>query len=304
MHKKIVRFATLISALLFVAVLASCTPDKTAGLPPYPDIASLNSDADMAYPETTAFDTSIGTFDTGAMTVEKVRDKARLAAAKIVSYKSRGTVMSRRSTSGFKEPIREFSEVASNGNYRSGAEYPDPYDDDVDRNEYRRVGTQSFSFSSYEGWEESSKPRTKPADNPASGYFLWLLGEDDIELRSTNERTEDGVEVYRLVFSEKYEQPTRGGGYIIEVRTNTLLVSKESFRIVAWLQDSHGDRYAVSAASEIDADTHSRWGKEFGITEFYDFNEPVVIEVPDEYVPWRDDAVLSSALTTGSGPTP
>ena len=287
MHKKIVSFATLISALFFVAVLASCTPEKTADVPPYPDLASLDSEAAMAYPDSTAFDTSTGTFDTSTLTVEQVLDKARLAAAKIVSYKSRGTVMSRRSTSGFKEPIREFSEVASNGDYRSGAEYPDPYDDDVDRSEYRRVGTQSFSFSSYEGWEESSKPRTEPADNPASGYFLWLLGEDDIELRSTNERTEDGVEVYRLVFSEKHEQPVRGGGeYVIVVRTYTLLVSKESFRVVAWFFDTHGEIYAVSSASEIGADTHSRWGKDFGITEYYDFNEPIVIEIPDSYVPW------------------
>ena len=56
MHKKIVSFATLISAFLFVAVLASCTPDKTADLPPYPDLASYDAEAAVADPETTAFD--------------------------------------------------------------------------------------------------------------------------------------------------------------------------------------------------------------------------------------------------------
>ena len=224
-------------------------------------------------------------------------DKARLAVSDIVSYKSRGTYTTRSSTSGFEEPIREFSEHAANGNYRSGTEHPDPYDDGIHLTEFRTVGTQNFSFNSGYGWKESSKPRSEPSVIPASKYFLWFLDRNDIKLRSTNERTEDGnEEVYRLEFSETYEQALREGGFLVEVRTTTLLVSQESFRVVAWLQDAHGDRYAVSAASEINEDTHSRWGESFNITEFYDFNKPVVIEVPDSYVPWSEAAVLSPAL--------
>jgi hypothetical protein len=297
MQGTIAKLLIAASTVLFVVVPAACTPDKPDDLPPYPDLETLDAEAGMAYPDTKAFAASTGTFDNSTLTLEQVLNQARLAAGEIVSYKSRGTLTFRSSTSGFEEPIEEFSEHASNGNYRFGSEYPDPYDDDIHLSEWRSVGIQNFSFNSGDGWKESSEPRSEPSVISASGHFLWMLDENDIELRSTNERTEDGVEVYRLVFSEKYEQPVRGGEYMIEVRTNSLLVSKESFRIIAWLQDAHGDRYAVSAASEIDADTHFRWGEEFRITEFYDFNEPVVIEIPDSYVPWSDDAVLSSVLT-------
>ena len=284
-------------ALLLVFAIVACTPEEQSDLPPFPDPSSFDTEDAMADPGPIAFDTSDGAFDDSEVTVEQILQRARFAASEIDSYKSRSTVTTRSSTSGFGEPTLDFSEHASNGNSRSGTEHPHPYNDDVFLSEYRTVGRQNFSFHSSTGWEESSEPRPKPKAILASRYFLSLLDMNDINLRSTDERSEDGTKVYRLEFSERHEQPTRGAReYAIQESTHTLLVSKESFRIVAWIQDSHADIYSVSAASEIDSDTHSRGGDDFRITEYYDFNEPVVIEVPDEYVPWSDDAVLSSAI--------
>jgi hypothetical protein len=275
MFKQIRSLPILVALVLLVTAVTACSSDQ--------------SDVDA--------DTAVQQSDPNAITVEQVLDQARIAAADIVSYKSRTTIMSRSSTSGFDEPVTEFTEHAENGNNRLGMAYPHPYNDDVFLSEYRKVGTQSFSMQSDERWEESTKPRSEPRTVLASKYFLSLLDMADIELRSTDERTEDrSEEVYRLVFSQKYEQAKRTGGYVVEVRTNALLISKESFQIVAWLQDSHGDIYTVDSASEIDSDTYSQWAEDFRITNFYDFNEPIVIEVPENYLSWDEQNPVVSAV--------
>ncbi|MCH8829389.1 MAG: hypothetical protein IID45_07405, partial [Planctomycetes bacterium] len=192
MRKAITKLLTVASVLFFVAVLAACTPDKPDDLPPYPDLATLDAEAAIAYPDTVAFDTSTGKFDNSTLTLEQVLNRARLAAGEIVSYRSRGTTTFRSSTSGFEEPIYEFSEHAENGNYRFGSELSDPYDDDVHRSEWRSVGTQMFNYLSDEvggGWKESSEPRSEPKVVSASDHFLTMLDENDYELRSTDERT-------------------------------------------------------------------------------------------------------------------
>ena len=112
-------------ALLLVFAIVACTPEEQPDLPPYPDLSSYDAESAMADPGPMAFGTSNGAFDDNEITVEQILQRARFAASEIDSYKSRGTITTRSSTSGFEEPIREFSERAANGNYRSGTEHPD-----------------------------------------------------------------------------------------------------------------------------------------------------------------------------------
>ena len=248
--------------LLFVFAISACTPDKPDDLPPYPDLASLDAEAGMAYPDTVAFDTSTGTFDMRAVTVEQVLDRARLAMGEIASFESRGCFLWRSSTSGFEKSWVDFS---------SGAKHPDPYDDDVHLSEWRTVANQAFHLNSDQYWEEAVEPQSEPRTvSQAAENLLRMLDSDGIQLRSTIERTGYGVEVYRLEFTEQQGRPVREGYEIKTVKT-TLLVSQESFRIVATLWDQRDEIYFVSTANEIGPETHSRWTEGFMTTRYLNY---------------------------------
>jgi len=68
--------------------------------------------------------------------------------------------------------------------------------------------------------------------------------------------------------------------------TTTLLISEETNRIITFFRDSRKEIYDVSTLDEIEPDTQSWWYENFQTIHYYDFNEPVVIAIPDNYVPW------------------
>ncbi len=270
MRKTFVRPLIVASILIFVVAFAACS--------------SESADDQSA--------------DTSTATLEQVLDGARLAMGDVVTYKTRGRTVDTDSTGISNISTRSFTEFHSYDRYKFGDRYPE--DEGAYFMEWLVVGSQSFSRNSDPEWQElepSSEPRTP---TPPSVGFLSFLYEDGLALVSTDEVTEDGVSVYRFESTEQFEHAW-GGDQVSETLTTSLLIDKESFRIVTRIVDKNYRRNIVDA-TEGERPAKPDWWQTVFTEHYYDYNQPVVIEVPDEYVPWSDDAVLSSTLSTDSGP--
>lgn len=275
MHKTIVKVLIVAPALLFVAASTACSSQKTVSQPLDTSTAALHQ------------------VDLDTATLEQVLNRTRLAMGDVVTYKTRGTIVDRVSGEEFSAPTRNFAEFHSYDRYKFGSDYSEYEGGQFV--EWLSVGSQLFTRNSRHGWQEAHEPSSEPRTPvPPSQGFLSFLYQDGIELVSTDEITEDGVKVYRLGSTEKVEH-FWSGDPVLETRTVSLLIDKESFRIVTRIIDKNYTRNIVDATDSEPSTKSDRW-QMVHTEHYYDFNEPVVIEVPDDYIPWADVAVLSSVL--------
>ncbi|MCH8909936.1 MAG: hypothetical protein IH867_04270 [Chloroflexi bacterium] len=275
MHKTIVKVLIVAPALLFVAASTACSSQKTVSQPLDTSTAALHQ------------------VDLDTATLEQVLNRTRLAMGDVVTYKTRGTIVDRVSGEEFSAPIRNFAEFHSYDRYKFGSDYSEYGGGQFV--EWLSVGSQHFTRNSRHGWQEALEPSSEPRTPvPPSQGFLSFLYQDGIELVSTDEVTEDGVKVYRLGSTEKVEH-FWSGDPVSETRTVSLLIDKESFRIVTTIIDKNYTRNIVDATDSEPSTKSDRWQMVY-TEHYYDYNEPVVIEVPDDYIPWPDVAVLSSLL--------
>ena len=276
--------------LLFAFAIAACTSEKTVDVPPYPDLASLDSEAAMLYPDNSAF-------EIGEPTLKQVLDRARLAMGDIVTYKTRGETKTWASIEGFSDRTLHFTEFHSYDHYRFGDGSPE--DESGYMSEWLVVGSRVFSRNSRGGgWQEGepfSGPRTPTP--PSAGHFS-LLYDDELVLASTNEVTDAGVLVYRLQVGKNFELSSASPNYReyeLESRTKSLLIDKKTYRIVERIIEHRKKNNSFDESSD-EPGTDIEWWQTVYTERYYEYNEPVVIEVPAEYVPWSDAAVLSSVL--------
>ena len=275
MHKTIVKVLIVAPALLFVAASTACSSQKTVSQPLDTSTAALHQ------------------VDLDTATLEQVLNRTRLAMGDVVTYKTRGTIVDRVSGEEFSAPIRNFAEFHSYDRYKFGSDYSEYGGGQFV--EWLSVGSQHFTRNSRHGWQEALEPSSEPRTPvPPHQGFLSFLYQDGIELVSTDEVTEDGVKVYRLGSTEKVEH-FWSGDPVSETRTVSLLIDKESFRIVTTIIDKNYTRNIVDATDSEPSTKSDRWQMVY-TEHYYDYNEPVVIEVPDDYIPWPDVAVLSSLL--------
>ncbi len=307
MQGTIAKLLIAASTVLFVVVSAACVSEKADGLPPYPNIEAIDDDAVMLYPRPAAF-------DIGAPTLEQVLDRTRSAMNEITSYRTRGASLDRDSTTEFSLPARDFSEQQSRDRYRFGldsTEYEGGY-----FSESLTIGSRNFNRSDRETnleWQES-EPIFDRGEwvSPFDVILATFLNTDKPDPRipdgfeliskliSRDEVTDDGIRVYRIEIIGHYDPPhvegiSSDGGrtFGLETRTTSLLIDKESYRLVAM---SISSRYVSNFYDESSSEppANIEWAETLYTERYYDYNEPIVVEVPDEYVPWSDDAVLSS----------
>ena len=271
MRNKNTNLLPVISALFLIVVFAGCSS---------PEEQVVSSIFDHpTYPNTEA--------DT--ITLEQILERSRLAMSDTDSYKTRETSYFRTSTTTLEEPSTGYSELDSNGDFRMGSTYPKQSGDSFF--EYRRVGTQFFTRSHHHGWEEPHEPNPEFADAQLADRFLEILNAVGIQLRSTTERNDDGAWVYRLEYTEESGR-FANGGYEVVTDSRTVLIDQYTNRIVTVFRDSLHEVYFISEGETITPDTKSRWYESVQTYNYYDYNEPVVIEVPDDYVPWEQLVVL------------
>jgi hypothetical protein len=150
-----------------------------------------------------------------------------------------------------------------------------------------RVGSQWFRRGSDFAWEEQRPILSANQHVGYGGEPLMNLDLDDLILVSTNDLTDEGIEVFRFQSTEKIEHPDRPNGPESELFTKTVLISKQTFRIVSKTDYKDLSRDAKGSAEP------ASWQYKY-TRNYYDYNEPIVVEVPASYVPWSE-SVASSA---------
>ena len=260
MRNKIVPLLLSISAL-FVVILAGCNSEDASSEP-------ITSES---------------------LSLDEIINRSRLAMADVITYKTRGEEFDseyhgERTLSGGR-----FSEFHSYDRFVYGA--IDTDNGGTKLTEWLQVGNRVFLRPSKTTWQER-EPFSGPMDPTTwSRSQLSHLFQHDFELISTDEVTSDGVAVYRIAYTEdRVERWGQRSGYaenfernwgtrpISELYTSALLIDKESFLVVSHVADLD---YS-SEPSELREVTS--WQRHIKI-DYYDINEPVVIEVPDEYMP-------------------
>ena len=218
-----------------------------------------------------------------ALSVEEIINRSRLAMADVITYKTRGETHESVAYGERRLSSSSFSEFHSYDRYKFGDKFVHDGRNSKDGSpvfdEWLIVGTQMFLRNSDPTWQER-EPRSEPnAPTPPSIGAFSFLYEHELSLVSSNEITSDGAGVYRVGYTENYES-FAGDINLSVVFTSSLLIDKESFRVVSRIfeKDYSSDPYGPDRISSWQ--THAK-------IDYYDYNHPVVIEVPDEYVPWE-----------------
>jgi hypothetical protein len=272
--------STLISILLLAVLFTACTsgqPDNQPlaanvnfGAMDELDRAEFGDCSTEKY-ERTIDQTLIEPLDPETATLKQILGLSWLANDDVTTYKSCQLRVHRISDDEAELRWVKFVEFGSEGRYG----FRTAHLEDV-FSEYRSVGSQRFKRSSRHDWEEAVPSPGGPTPNLASELFRSFLDENGVELLSSNEVTDAGVAVYRLGDKKLFTILENSIDVGTQIRSTTVLVDQKTFRI-------------VTGIIEQDYETPLEGHTPGTTTEhFYDYNEPVVIEIPDNYVPWSE----------------
>jgi hypothetical protein len=260
----------------------------------------LESWAKTPEEEQSLYEWTLGQTNTGSppldpetATLEQILERSRLAMGDIVTYKTCGISITRNAID--QDPVasmHSFGVFHSYDHYRTVTKHQHEGELSDNFTELIAVGTQHFMRSHNRGWEEGSKP-SRPTDmqpSPPSMVLAGGLHRDDIKLISTSEVAHNGENVFRLEYSrlsEPYNRDRIVYDTATKSRTDALLISQETFRIVTHIQD----QYSYEPASDGSNGKTAReawWWHNAGTTHYYEYNFPVVITAPDDYIPWQE----------------
>ncbi|MCZ6619511.1 MAG: hypothetical protein O7E57_15420, partial [Gammaproteobacteria bacterium] len=235
-------------------------------------------------------------------TVEQILDRTRLAMNDITSYRVRGATLDRDSTSSvFSVPLRNFSEFQSYDRYRweiDSSAHEHGY-----LTEYLVIGTQNFTRSDREGpleWRESERIYDRGEWQSPFDTILSTLDNRDqkstttngMHLVSDNEVTDDGVRVYHLEIIANFKH-SWGSDITSETRTTTLLIDRDTYKLVARTVHKHY-QHASPESLNGESSTSPDWWQMLYTERYYDYDEPIIVEAPDDYIPWHGTAAVTA----------
>ncbi|MDA1278876.1 MAG: hypothetical protein O3B95_02375 [Chloroflexi bacterium] len=252
--------------------------------------------------------TTIPPLDPATATLEQILNRTRAAMGQVTSFKTRGTLVAFPNPEGFDGTIETFSEWQSPDRVGWLTKAPE------DPGDYRggeglaltvegvTVGDHTFIRMSDEPgseWHEQPHNPNRLSSDPFSALLL-LLDASNIELVTTNEATNTGDTVYRLEFGgypvtqsidpERLSEEELTALEHLSSRTRTtLLIDRESFRYVTVIttqrpEDPTKDEAIVKAIMAGSINT----------TYYYDYNVPLVIELPTENIRLLDSNPLAT----------
>lgn len=223
-------------------------------------------------------------------TLQYVLEQSRVAMQDVETYRSRTTTVSTDSRSDFSTTSRGVTERQTHDRYRFRTEALDDFDGYY--LEAIVLGHQSFTRESSPDWQEQQPVFYRGEPVSPAEVLLSYLNLEGVELVSSNEVMDDGRAVYRLEVTETSERLVAGPDNRpaiqhrqVETRKTSLLIDKESFRIVARVFDTLWESYFYDVSSN-EPPEYAGWDRMVDTEEVYDYNASLVIEPPDEYVPW------------------
>jgi hypothetical protein len=260
----------------------------------------LESWAKTPEEEQSLYEWTLGQTNTGSpplnpetATLEQILERSRPAMGDIVTYKTCGISVTRNAID--QDPtasMHSFGVFHSYDHYRTVSKHQNEEDPSDRFSELIAVGSQHFIRTHNHGWEEGSRPSrpTGMQPSPPSMVLAGGLYRDDIKLVSTSEVAYNGENVFRLEYSrlsEPYNPDRTVYDKATNSRTDALLISQETFRIVTHIQDQFSYEPATDGSNGKTA-REAWWWHNAGTTHYYEYNLPVVITAPDDYIPWQE----------------
>ena len=202
-----------------------------------------------------------------------ILDRTRLAMSHVVTYRTKGTATEAMNHGEQEVSFLSYSEHQSPERYAFGDRYFEH--SDIQFIEWEKVDLQNFQWNSEPIWQEI-KPNTGPmSSTPLSETVFESLNEDTVRLIAIDELSDDGVEVYRIQSTESHSQIVGGKERLATLVTTAVLIDKQTFQVVSAISDKLINH--DPADDESWQITHKY--------DYYDYNQPIVVNVPNEYVP-------------------
>lgn len=216
-----------------------------------------------------------------AQLLQDILNRTRLVMGHVVTYRTKGTATEAMNHGEQEVSFLSYSEHQSPERYAFGDR--DIRDTGGEFSEWKKVELQNFQRISEPIWKEI-KPNTEPMSiSPPSERTFESLNEETMRLVATDEITGDGVEVYRIQSTESHSHIVGDNEHFTTLVAISVLIDKQTFRV-------------VSVISDKDINHDPADGESWQIThnyEYYDYNQPIVVNVPNEYVPWEETSPLT-----------
>lgn len=254
----------------------------------------------------------IDPFDPATATLEEILERTKAAGDEITSYKTRGTVVVETSSDdpdegGTGELLTEWQ---SPDRYRVTMKGTDPLTELASGNVILNVGTQSFYNVEWptneSSWIEMT-PRTSPDPSINGAYpTSYLFETGDVELVDSTATADYGSAAFEITIQLPSPKEGQGGNqseeFISQTINHHLTISTESFLVIEHGLDAtlkfedHGSINRVEYTEEKTVRQELTYN-------FYDHNEPVSIEIPENYQPWQNPDLVPETAPPHT-PTP
>ena len=268
----------VIAAFFVVSIFVSCVTDEPADNSP--GAGSDVGDGVGSQP-----------LDPATATLDQILERTRAAMGEVTSYRSRGTVLVETSNEdpdyGGRGEI--FTAWQSPDRYRMITESSDPDSGELIRVEILKIGKRNYFRGGESDWIEMDPQLESEGRSLSSDPLLYLLDFEDIELESADEILEDGSRAYRLDIDEHRVTPgSQEGeprGAIIDMQLrHVLLIDRATYRYVSLTTSGSIKSESYSTINGVRSLEILQVNSVYTF-EYYDYNEPVVIEPPTDSNP-------------------
>jgi len=283
--RKPIALMLLVSMLSLAVALTACKSDRTAS-PSEPTQSNAAQPTSQPHDPTTA-------------TLEQITEKTRTAMNEITSYQTSGPLIIETTSSNPDDggTGEIFTTWKFPGRYRMVMEDSDPdtgnsQGTEILTIEVLTIGDRNLFVYPDSEWQEMA-PIGPPSTLPGRMPLLNLLDDlNDITLISTSDTLTDGSNAYRLEIDDFWassnDDDPQGVGAIKNRQSHyALVIDQQTFRFVSLVTintheiEAHGTLNGVANSEIVKVTQTSTYN-------FYNYNQPVEIEVPNEYKPWVD----------------
>lgn len=245
-----------------------------------------------------------------AQDVDVIVARARDAMGKVTSYRTTGEWTQTSYDSPEPESFQQFTEWVAPDRHRLRLDSPP--DGDGLFNEIIRIGDQIFTHDDHRGWQEQPRYAASLSDadrlNTVAvrpGDPAMLLDVENLEL--VGEDLFEGAEVFRLVGHTSFERGPVAEGQPDSFKAftetvTTLLIDRLDYRLALLIAESEIRFTVLKTMNGVESQEEGR-ASSFASSRFFDYDEPVTIEIPTENVRLLEDNPLATPVPPPATPT-
>lgn len=226
--------------------------------------------------------------DPDTVTLEQVLEYSRAAMSEVTSYRANGTQVR---GSSEQEPstvsMRLFEQQAFD-HYRVRVDLQG----DKGNGFTEKIGTgmQVFQRDSDRGWWETHLTADQITSIRSNWNQISIPDNGHGQIISRDEVTPAGVRVYPVESVGRFEIPpgnTTAKSHDLQIRTVTFLIDHETFRLITRITKYQFENINLSGSTDSLVATRE-WSQTINTEQFFDYDETIEIEAPDEYTPSQE----------------